>query len=124
MRRAAALLLILTSGWLVYQTGRHVFDAGAHLSIELLHSRQFVRWLSHPTVFMPLLGGFLGLLGGVFSFFGGAGGGMIAVLGGLGAAAFAATAGARFTGPVWQDEMAVGATMLVLAIATLVLKRA
>jgi hypothetical protein len=117
MRAFAALLLILTSGWLLYQTSHDFVGAGGHMSTDLL------RTMSDAKILVPLAGGFLGLLGGTLVFFGGGGGAAIAIMGALLAAGFAGMAGGKFTGPIWDDELVVGTTMLVLAIAAALMKR-
>lgn len=115
MRRFFALLLITTSGWLLYQT------ANEHLGgVERLFSTGDV--LAHQndmSFVMPALGGVLGLLGGLTVFFNGPGGALLAVLGGLAVAGFTITLKQTFElDHVLDNEMVVGATMLMLAIMT------
>jgi len=117
MRRIAALLLILTSGWLLYQTSREFPHFSGRMSPELMRAMMQVNILA------PLAAGLLGLFGGLLVFLGGGGGAGIALIGALIAVAFSATAGAGFIGPIWEDELVVGATMLVLALAAALMKR-
>lgn len=115
MRRVFALLLIATSGWLLYQT------ANEHLgSAERLFSTGDVMAHRDDMSFvMPTLGGVLGLLGGLTVFFNGPGGAALAVIGGIAVAGFTLTLKQTFElEHVLDNEMVVGATMLMLAIMT------
>lgn len=111
MRRLIALLLIAASGWLLYQTSE-VFIGSTSQSM----SADLWRTLSNPRVILPLAGGFMGLLGGLIAFFGGAGGAAIAMIGGLVAAGVSLYLGASFSGrEIWNNEAVVGIVILVLS---------
>lgn len=114
MRRLFALLLIATSGWLMYQT------ANTHLGgVGHLLSSDMTRRLQDMNFAVPAAGALLGLLGGLTVFFNGPGGAALAVIGGLAVAGF--TMGLKQTfelNHILDNEMAVGATMLMLAIMT------
>ncbi len=117
MRRIAALLLVVTSGWLLYQTSEAFIGQGSVMSTDLF------RTISNPKIFVPLAGGFMGLLGGLLVFFGGAGGAAIALIGGLLSAGFALSIGQKFTGQIWENELAVGLVMLGLAACAALMGR-
>lgn len=111
MRRLFALLLIATSGWLLYQTANH------HLGgIERLFSDDVLEHRNDMSFVMPALGGALGLLGGLTVFFNGPGGAALAMAGGLAVAGFTLTLKQTFElDHILDNELAVGATMLMLA---------
>lgn len=114
MRRLFALLLIATSGWLLYQT------ATLHLgSIERLFSGDVLTHRTDMAFLVPALGGALGLLGGLAVFFNGPGGAAIAMIGGLAVAGFALTLKQTFElDTLLDNELVVGACMLMLAVMT------
>jgi hypothetical protein len=86
MRRLFALLLIATSGWLLYQT------ANTHLGgAERLFSSDVLKHRDDLAFVMPAVGGALGLLGGLTVFFNGPGGAALAMVGGLAVAGFTLT---------------------------------
>lgn len=119
MRRIAALLLIATSGWLLYQTAGHFVG----LSLEDV-AENFGRELGNPDFLAPALGGTLGLIGGLIAFFGGPGGAAIAMIGGMAIAGFALTLNPSFEiARLWENEAAVGIAILVLAGLTALLGR-
>jgi hypothetical protein len=119
MRRIAALLLIATSGWLLYQTMGHFVG----LSPSALYEN-FARELGNPGFLLPALGGTLGLAGGLIAFFGGPGGAAIAMIGGVAIAGFAFTLNQSFdVMRIWENEAAVGIAILVLAAFTALLGR-
>jgi uncharacterized membrane protein YjjB (DUF3815 family) len=114
MRRLFALLLIATSGWLLYQTATHHLGA-----VERLFSNDVLAHRNDLAFVMPALGGALGLLGGLTVFFNGPGGAALAMAGGLAAAGFTLTLKQTFElEHVLDNELAVGASMLMLAIMT------
>lgn len=119
MRRFFALLLIATSGWLLYQTvGQHFSGAGPSFWNEL------TRHWGKLAFLVPAIGGMLGLLGGLTVFFGGPGGASLALVGGLGVAGFALTVNETFKlDHFWDNEMAVGVVMLMLAAMTASMSR-
>jgi hypothetical protein len=121
MRRLAALLLILTSLWLLYQTSDHFVGLpGNRVSTEL--GRSF----TSPAFLLPLMGGLLGLAGGLIMFFRGAGGAAIAMIGGVVAAGFSLYIGRTLNADglrFWESEVAVGVIMLALAVAAAFLGR-
>lgn len=115
MRRLFALLLIATSGWLLYQT------ANEHLgSFErLFWTSEVLAHQDDMAFVMPALGGLLGMLGGLTVFFNGPGGAALAVIGGVAVAGFTITLKQTFElDHVLDNELVVGATMLMLAIMT------
>ena len=84
LRRIVALLLIASSGWLLYQTAdNYLGGIGSLLSDRAVHQ------LSQTAFVVPAIGGALGLMGGLIVFFGGPGGAALAMLGGVAAAGFA-----------------------------------
>lgn len=119
MRRLFALLLIATSGWLLYQT------ATIHLgSIENLFSREMLAQSDNMKFMVPAVGSLMGLLGGLTVFFGGPGGAAIALLGGVGVSGFAIALKETFDlKDFWHNEMAVGVVMLMLAGMTASISR-
>jgi hypothetical protein len=114
MRRLFALLLIATSGWLLYQT------ATLHLgSVERLFSGDVFTHRTDIAFLAPALGGALGLLGGLTVFFNGPGGAAIAMAGGFAVAGFALTLRQTFElDTLLGNELVVGACMLMLAVIT------
>jgi len=113
LRRVAALLLIATSGWLLYQTTEHFIG----IEIEGLTDR-FVKKIGDVNFVLPAIGGVLGLLGGLVVLFGGVGGAALALVGGVIAAGFSLYIGKSFwTGSldIWNNEAVVGLTILILA---------
>lgn len=114
MRRVFAILLIATSGWLLYQTTIQ------HLgSVERLFSGDVMAHKDDLAFVMPALGGALGLLGGLTVFFNGPGGAAIAMAGGLAAAGFTLTLKQTFElDHLLDNELVVGACILMLAIIT------
>jgi len=114
MRRFFALLLIATSGWLLYQTATH------HLgSVEQLFSGDVLAHRNDLAFVMPALGGALGLLGGLTVFFNGPGGAALAMAGGLAAAGFTLTLKQTFEiDNLLDNELLVGTCILMLAIIT------
>ena len=76
MRRIFALMLIATSGWLLYQT------ANTHLGgVSHLFSPQMTARLNDLKFVVPAAGALLGLLGGLTVFFNGPGGAALAMIG-------------------------------------------
>ncbi len=84
MRRLFALMLIATSGWLLYRTANSWLGG-----MDQLLTRQLAGYVDKPDFMVPAIGSVLGLLGGLTVFFGGPGGAMIALAGGVGVAGFA-----------------------------------
>ena len=119
MRRIFALLLIATSGWLLHQTvGHHLGGVGQSFWTELAHQS------GKPAFLVPAVGGVLGLLGGLTIFFGGPGGAALALAGGVAVAGFALTLKETFKlDHFWDNEMAVGVVMLMLAAMTASISR-
>src|SRR5262245_9644271 len=119
IRRIAALLLVATSGWLIYQTA-----IGKLGGLNYVLSERLVHQLSDTSFLLPMIGGLLGLMGGLIIFFGGPGGAAIAMIGGVAVAGFAVTLKQQFhLLRFWENELAVGATILVLAGITAVIGR-
>jgi hypothetical protein len=120
MRRIFALMLIATSGWLMYQT------ANTHLGgVSHLFSPQMMSRLNDLKFAVPAGGALLGLLGGLTVFFNGPGGAALAIIGGIAVAGFTVTLKQTFElDHILDNEMAVGATMLMLAIMTASMTRA
>ena len=119
LRRVVALLLIASSGWLLYQAA-HDYLGG----IDYLLSERAVHQLGQTGFVVPAIGGVLGLLGGLIIVFGGPGGAAIAMLGGVAAAGFAMSLKQPFdVSRFWENELAVGIAILVLAALTAVMGR-
>lgn len=114
MRRLFALLLIATSGWLLYQTANH------HLgSVERLFSNDVLAHKNDLAFVMPAVGGALGLLGGLTVFFNGPGGAALAMAGGLAVAGFTLTLKQTFEmDHLLDNELVVGVCILMLAVIT------
>jgi hypothetical protein len=109
MRRLAALGLILTAGWLVYQSGSDL--------VRLAVAGGYDRALGELGRSLPFAGGVLGLAGGMLAFFGGSGGVVLAVGGGLMTAGFSIHLGQSISGPNWHEsDPALGLAMLVMAL--------
>jgi hypothetical protein len=119
MRRLFALLLIAASGWLLYQTANtHLGGAERLFSSDVLAHRDDLGFV------MPAIGGALGLLGGLTVFFNGPGGAALAMVGGLAVAGFTLTLKQTFElGNILDNELVVGASMLMLAIMTASISR-
>lgn len=107
-------MLIATSGWLLYRT------ANAWLGgVDHLLGPKAAGLLDEPAFMFPMIGSMLGLLGGLTVFFGGPGGAMIAIAGGVGVAGFALSIDQTLElGHFWDNELAVGVVMLMLAAMT------
>ena len=121
MRRIAAVLLIATSAWLLYQTREQLAGpVDAQLLDRLMDSFGNINFL------LPAIGGALGLIGGLLVLFGGVGGAAISMIGGMVAAGFAVYAGKPFwtaDSAVWYSEAAIGVVMLALAGTAAILGR-
>ena len=122
MRRIAALLLIASSGWLLYQTTEQFVGLA---QVGMLD--RFIQQIGNVKFLLPAIGGLLGLLGGLVVFFGGVGGAAIAIMGGMVAAGFALYIGQSLLPPagtaIWQSEAFVGLVILLLAGATALMGR-
>ena len=92
LRRVVALLLIASSGWLLYQTANDYLGG-----IGYLLSDRAVRQLGQAGFVAPAIGGALGLMGGLIVFFGGPGGAAIAMLAALLRRALPSPSGNRWT---------------------------
>lgn len=119
MRRLFALLLITTSGWLIYQT------ANIHLGgVSHLFSPRMMALLDDLRFTVPAAGALLGLLGGLTVFFNGPGGAALAMVGGLAVAGFTVTLKQTFElDHLLDNDVAVGATILMLAVMTASMSR-
>ena len=119
MRRLFAIMLIATSGWLLYQTAIRQLGGIEHLfSGDLLAHRNDMAFM------MPALGGVMGLLGGLLVFFNGPGGAAVAMIGGLAVASFTLTLEQTFDiDHILDNELVVGVTMLMLAAMTASINR-
>lgn len=119
LRRIVALLLIASSGWLLYETADNYLGG-----IGYLLSDRAVHQLGQTGFLVPAIGGVLGLMGGLIVFFGGPGGAALAMLGGVAAAGFAVSMKQTldFTRPL-ESELAVGAAILILAGLTAIMGR-
>jgi hypothetical protein len=121
MRRIAAVLLIATSAWLLYQTREHLGGAASEQFVDRVMAS-----LGDMNFLLPALGGALGLVGGLLVLFGGVGGAAISLIGGMVAAGFAVYAGKPFwtaDSPIWLSEAAIGIVMLALAGIAAILGR-
>jgi hypothetical protein len=73
---------------------------------------------SNPNFVVPVIGGLFGVIGGIIVFIGGVGGAALAMVGGVVAAGFAFYLEKPFwTGDwrLWENDIAVGLAMLLLA---------
>ena len=121
MRRIAAVLLIATSAWLLYQTREHL---GGAADAQLLD--RVMASLGNLNFILPAVGSVLGLLGGMLVLLGGPAGAAISMIGGLVAAGFAVYAGRPFwtsESAIWYSEAAIGVVMLALAGTAAILGR-
>ncbi len=114
MRRLFALMLIAASGWLFYRTSNDWLGGMNHLL-----DPRVAALLDEPKFMFPAVGSALGLLGGLTIFFGGPFGALIALAGGISVAGFAV----NIDQPVelshfWDNQLAVGVVMLMLAAMT------
>lgn len=111
MRRLFALMLIATSAWLLHQTvSHHLGGVGPYFWTELGRQSDNLEFI------VPAVGGVLCVLGGLTVFFNGPGGALLALLGGLAVAAFASTLNQTFRlEHFWDNELAVGVVLLMLA---------
>ena len=119
MRRLFALMLIAASGWLFYRTA-NVWLGG----VDHLLGPGVSALLDEPDFMFPAAGSALGLLGGLTIFFGGPGGALIALAGGVSVAGFAL----NIDQPIelshfWDNQLAVGVVMLMLAAMTASISR-
>lgn len=111
MRRLFALMLIATSGWLLYSTTNHWLGGVDHLL-----SPQLTRYVDEPKFMFPMIGSALGLLGGLAVFFGGPGGATLALAGGIAVAGFALNFNETLElSHFWDNELSVGVVILMLA---------
>ena len=114
MRRLFALMLIALAGWLAYRTANSWLGGVDHLL-----SPSIAGYVDEPSFMFPMVGSVLALLGGLTVFFGGPGGAMIAVLGGFGVAGFALSIDQTLElNQFWDNQLAVGVVMLMLAAMT------
>ena len=121
MRRIAAVLLIATSAWLLYQSREPLLGPGDGDLIA-----RFMEHVGDINFILPVVGGVLGLLGGLLVLFGGPAGAAIAMVGGMVAAGFAVYAGKPFwtaDSSIWYSEAAIGVVMLALAGTAAILGR-
>jgi hypothetical protein len=121
MRRIAAVLLIATSVWLLYQTREQLVGAaGEQLMDRVMAS------IGNMNFLLPAVGGALGLAGGLLVLFGGPAGAAISMIGGMVAAGFAVYAGKPFwtaDSAIWYSEAAIGVVILALAGIAAILGR-
>jgi len=121
MRRLFALMLIVTSGWLLYRTVNIQLGGFDHLL-----SRQIASHMEDPSFMFPAIGSFMCLLGGLTVFFAGPGGALIALAGGLGVAGFTVSLDKTVDMDLshfWDNQLAVGVVMLMLAAMTATISR-
>jgi hypothetical protein len=120
MRRLAALLIMAAAGWVLVRTTGHFIGLS-----ELGDVDRLVPLLSNPDFVVPVIGGLFGLAGGVIVLFGGVGGAMLAMVGGVVAAGFAFYLEKPFwTGwHVWENDILVSLGLLLLAGLTAILGR-
>jgi hypothetical protein len=120
MRRLIALLLIASSGWLLFRTGVQFVD------IKEIYAGRILDLVMNLNFIVPAIAGVLVLIGGVIALAGGVGGAMLAIIGGAAAAGF----GFYLEQPVWngswrfwENDLQLGVAMLVLAAAASILGR-
>lgn len=111
MRRIFALMLIATSGWMLYRTANEWLGGVDHLL-----GPKAAALLDEPAFMFPIAGSALGLLGGLTAFFGGPGGAIIALIGGVAVAGFALNLdGTMELDHFWDNQLAVGVVIAMLA---------
>lgn len=113
MRRFLSLLLIVASGWMLYQS----MEPFSGVSLPQLPTA-LARSGYDPAIVLPLISAVLGLLGGITVFLGGAGGALIALLGGIIASSFALLSGETVAFPdlqIWENEAMVAIAMVAIA---------
>lgn len=114
MRRLLALLLVLSSSWLLYHA------LGPLSGLDPIAMPRAIASASNDAGFMmPFMGALLGLLGGLTAFLGGAGGATIALIGALIGAGFSMSAGQSFDFPAhrfWENDALVGLGMVGIAL--------
>jgi hypothetical protein len=120
MRRLAALLVMAAAGWLLVRTTSQFLGL-----TELGDMDKLLPLAANPDFVVPVIGGLFGLAGGTIVLFGGVGGAMLAIVGGVVAAGFAIYLEKPFwTGwQVWENDIAVGLGLLILAGLTAILGR-
>jgi hypothetical protein len=121
MRRIAAVLLIATSAWLLYQSREALLNPP-----EMDLVQRFMSHVGDINFLLPVMGGLLGLIGGLLVLFGGPAGAAISMVGGMVAAGFAVYAGKPFwtaESSIWYSEAAIGVVMLALAGTAAILGR-
>jgi hypothetical protein len=119
LRRVVALLLIASSGWLLFQVANDYLGG-----IDYILSERLAQQLGQPRFLLPAIGGALGLFGGLIIFFGGPGGAAIAMIGGVAVAGFAMSVREQLNiSRFWENELGVGVTILVLAGVTAIMGR-
>lgn len=113
MRRFLSLLLIVASGWMLYQA----MEPFTGVSLPELPAA-LARNGHDAAIVLPLVSSVLGLLGGITVYLGGAGGAMIALLGGIIASGFALLSGQTFVFPdlqIWENKAMVAVAMVAIA---------
>jgi hypothetical protein len=121
VRRAAALVLIAASVWLIYHTCSVAFGADFHGQLNRIAARSL-----EGRVLFPVLGGLFGAVGGVIVLLGGPGGASIAMLGGVVAAGFSFYTDQPLhvtAMRVWENDALIGLTILFLAGVASILAR-
>ena len=121
MRRIAAVLLIATYAWLLYQTREHLGGAADAQLID-----RVMATLGDLNFKLNAVGGVLGLLGGMLVLLGGPAGAAISMIGGLVAAGFDVYSGRPFwssDSSIWFSEASFGVVMLAVAGAAAILGR-
>lgn len=121
MRRLFAILLVVASGWLLYQATDRFSGVPVSAVLERLKYE-----IDDPRFLTQLAGGVLGLLGGLTVFFAGPGGALVSLLGGglvAGFTLFIEHSFSEVTLRVWESGTAVGLVMLFLAGMVAILPR-
>ena len=113
MRRLAALLIMAAAGWLLVRTTSQFIGL-----TELADVDKLLPLATNANFVVPVIGGLFGLVGGVIVLFGGVGGAMLALVGGVVAAGFPIYLEKPYwTGDwrLWDNDVAVGLGLLLLA---------
>lgn len=121
MRRLAALLILAVSGWVLVRTAGHFVGL-----TDLGDAERLMPLLSNPDFVVPTIGGAFGAIGGVIVLLGGVGGAALAMVGGVVAAGFAIyVEKPLWTGDwrLWENDLAVGLAMLLLAGLVAIMSR-
>ena len=101
------------AGWLLVRTIEQFIELS-----ELGDMDKLLPLVANPDFIVPVIGGLFGLAGGVIVLFGGVGGAMLAMVGGVVAAGFAIYLEKPFWTEdwrLWENDIVVGLGLLLVA---------